>query len=800
MIRQRVQYIEVDVETCSLVYGVGACTAALGLTGDIKCTNTTATCQVREKFTSKIVTLRFAVDVGGYLPRDIPAIPNIESHEAISFSAGEISLGQTLGTRSSLKVTFKDHPHSDTGPGYDPYWAERGYDPFKRGSHWGKFRARQPFLQGRRLRWIQGFAGQSLAEMDTRHFFIESFDGPALDGRYSLTAKDILKFLDDDRALAPRPNNGELETLSLGPSDVSAMLQPVGIGDAEYEPSGYVTIGGAEVAQFDRTGDVLTLVRARLGTDAVEHDRGDRIQALLRFEQQRVSDIIYVLMTQYTDVDPSFIPLDDWHDEDDAYIGRRYTGNIAEPTAVRKLVNELIEQCGLAIWWDDVRQKVRFQALRRILTNAGRLTPNNVDENSLTIREQPTKRVSELMINYGLRSPLHALREFTSYRESRFLRSGVAAADYGAPAFREVFSRWIARNQTNTASRVGAIQIGRFRDPPRKFSLSMFRQEGGLEPEQGGGYLLSDWPVLQDETGLSRDVPIQITRLTPLPDRYQIDAEEMTFADLDLGDIGDPDPPPPPDSPPERIIILESGANLNLRGIYNALYPDFGTATEEDKLPVTFILPAERVVYSATGGPSLTTGYFPTNIVKLKLIAAGRIQGRGGQGGGGGQQNAFIQALPGDPGGIAFHATVDIDLEMRGGKIWGGGGGGGGAATRGGNTFNTRGGGGGGGAGWNPGGGGWAPGNAIYGAPGTTEAGGAGGASWTKDAFWEWEYHFPSISGGTGGAPGQAGLQGAAQSGSPVGTPGSGGAAGPSIQGIGFVLITGSGSILGPQV
>lgn len=318
-------------------------------------------------------------------------------------------------------------------------------------------------------------------------------------------------------------------------------------------------------------------------------------------------------------------------------------------------------------------------------------------------------------------------------------------------------------------------------------------------PELGGGYLMQGWP-LQDASGNRVDVPIQITRLTPQPERFVVEAEEMTFAHLELGDIGDPDPPPPPDSPAERIIILGDGANINLRSVYDTLYSGFGTATEEDKLPITFILPTGRVAYSTTGGPSLTTGSFPTNIVTLKLIVRGRIQGMGGQGGTGGTENGFSQAQPGGGGGIALHAAVPLDLELQAGQVWGGGGGGGGAATRGGWTFNTRGGGGGGGAGWNPGGGGYGPDNAAEGTAGGTEAGGAGGASWTKDAFWEWEYHFPSISGGQGGAPGQAGLPGTAQSGSPVGSPGAGGAAGPSIYGVGNVLVTGSGSILGPQV
>lgn len=803
--RKRLQYIEIDIPVCSLAYGVAPCAAALGVTGETKCFNTRATCQDKAHYAETAVTLRFGVDVGEYLPKAIPCIPNIADHSDISFTAGEISLGKNLGTRSSLKVTFRDHPHSDAGAGYDPYWRERGLDPFKHGSHWGKFRARQPYLQGRALRWVQGFEGQALSDMETRHFFIESFDGPSLDGLYSITAKDILKFLDDDRALAPRPNNGELATLELGASDTTATLQPTGIGNAEYATSGFLTIGGAEVVEFTRTNNSLTIIRGRIGTDGVEHEKGDRVQTLLRYDQERVSDILFDLLTEYGGIDPDLIPIDDWHAEDDAYIGRRYSGNIAEPTSVRKLVNELIEQVGLALWWDDVRRVVRFQAIRRIQAGAERLTPNNVDENSLTITEQPTKRISEMLVAYGLRSPLHPLDDFTSYREARFLRSGEAEVDHGAPAYREVYSRWIARLQTNTAARVGAVQIGRFRDPPRKLGFSAFRQEGGIQIEAGGLYLLSGWPNVQDALGTSADVPIQITRLTPRPERFLIEAEEMTFADLDLGDIGDPDPPPPPDAPIERIITLGNGTNLNLRTEYNKLYSDFADATTEDKLPVTFILPAGTIVGSAaTGVAALVTGGWDTSIVELKLIARGRIQGRGGDGGRGGSENPSAAPQAGLTGGAAFQATVPIDLVLSGGEIWGGGGGGGGAATRGGSALFaqqlSRGGGGGGGAGFHPGNGGEGPGNAHEGQSGSTAAGGAGGASWTKEAWYEFEYLFPSIPGGTGGGPGLPGTAGTAQSGSPVQAPGAGGAAGPSIRGIGNVIITGSGSIIGPQV
>src|SRR5690606_12697022 len=97
------------------------CQAELGVTGSIKCFNTLKTCQDPDNFINAPVTLRFAVPTD-YLPRDIDCIPNVRD---VSITPGVISLGENLGTRSSVTVVFDDHPHSDTGPGFDKYWSER---------------------------------------------------------------------------------------------------------------------------------------------------------------------------------------------------------------------------------------------------------------------------------------------------------------------------------------------------------------------------------------------------------------------------------------------------------------------------------------------------------------------------------------------------------------------------------------------------------------------------------------------------------------------------------------------------
>ena len=139
------------------------------------------------------VTFRFARP-SDYLPSSIDAIPSIS---AIDFTPARISLGKDLGERASLSVSFRDHRHIFNG------------EDFNSGSFWGKWRARYgQRLRGRSLRWIQGLLGQTLGEMETRHFVVDSVNGPSLDGVYTIVAKDILKFLDGDRAQAPALSTG----------------------------------------------------------------------------------------------------------------------------------------------------------------------------------------------------------------------------------------------------------------------------------------------------------------------------------------------------------------------------------------------------------------------------------------------------------------------------------------------------------------------------------------------------------------------------------------------------------------
>jgi hypothetical protein len=693
-------------------------------------------------------TFRFTYDCD-YAPADVEAIPSLTG---ISYSPSTISLGSDLGTRARLDVTFSDHLHIFNGEAFDS------------GTFWGKWRARYgQRLQGRSLRWIQGLEGQTLAEMETRHFVIESTNGPTpQNGAYTITAQDILKFADGDRSQAPLASRGFLVG-SIDADDTSFTLSPVGIGDQDYPTSGYIALSGSEIVAFTRVSgsEVVTITgRAQLGTDADSHSAGSRAQLVLRYVGEDVADIIRDLLVNYAGVDDAFIPLAAWQTETATYLQQVYSANIAEPTDVNKLVSEMIEQAALAVWWEPLTEQIRLQVLRGISTVAEVFGEDNTLEGTLSITEQPNTRLTQVLTYFGQRDPLAPIDEERNFRSAVLTIDGDAELAYGTPMIKKIFSRWIPFGARTVAVRLNDIILGRFRDPPRRFTFNLFRH-GPENPTLGGGYRLTSWSI-QDETGLASDAPIQITRLNPMSDRFEVTADEMLFRTIDPGDLLN------------RAITIDSAINnVNIRDMHDSIYPEV-TGDESPEITLTVTVEANVIVGSGDVDlPSFDLGDWPAGIT-INIVVIGDIRGAGGMGGVGGNSvpNNFSE-MPGFQGGTAIYTRVPINLIDEDGKVYGGGGGGGGGGY--------RGGGGGGGAGVVPGEGGpigtseQSPSN---GQPGTQDVGGLGGDGGGAT----------DLDGGQGGAPGFAGDDGESAG---ILTGGAGGPAGYAVDGISFVTQVG---------
>lgn len=563
-----VEIAEIDFPRCTLTYGVAPCAAILGTTGTIKCFNTARTCQDRANYTEGTETIRFVKsDMGTSEYGGIPSL------ERISITPAIIEPGISLGERETAQVVFRDHPDSDILT--DPYASERAYDPFEQGTFWAKIRARIPSLRGSTLRIYRGELGHAVSAMDSWSYVIEETGGPQR-GRFTVKGKDPIKFLDGDRAQAPTVTPGILLN-DLPAGQTNATLSPAGVGDSYYPSSGFVAIGGSEVCAFTRTADDMTLTRAQEGTDDVDHDQFDGVQLVLVYDGESPADIIYDLITEFTDLDPLWIPLVDWQQEMASYINRLYSAKIAEPTPVKDLINELIEQVGLVMWADLQSERLNLNALRPVSSSATVYDESRIEAGSFQSKEQLDKRVSQAWTYIGLRNPLAELDDRANYK-SVVVSIDETGSDeeYGnQPAIKKTFSRWITTFNRAAASRLNDLLLSRYRDPPRRLEFDVFRTD--TPPQLGRGALMNHFE-LQSADGSNPNVSVQIVSLEPGEAGYQCVAEELDFT------LDEDDP---------VVIIDQNDICLNLRELYDSIY---GAPSNYDT--VTFII--ESGVYVGT--------------------------------------------------------------------------------------------------------------------------------------------------------------------------------------------------------
>src|SRR5690606_36210827 len=178
--------------------------------------------------------------------------------------------------------------------------------------------------------------------------------------------------------------------------------------------------------------------------------------------------------------------------ETTTFLRTLYTADIAEPTALDTLAKELIRQGALAIWWDDIAQKIRLKVLRQIDTSVAVFDESVITKDSLSIADQPTKRLSQVWTYFGQVNPLKKVDETENYRSCAVVANLEREDDYGSPAIVKIYSRWIPEGGRAIALSIGEILIGRFGRPPRKFKLNAFRQ-GPVIPVAGVGCKISSW-------------------------------------------------------------------------------------------------------------------------------------------------------------------------------------------------------------------------------------------------------------------------------------------------------------------
>lgn len=526
--REPFEYIEIDVDYCSLTYGAGACQAALGTTGTRKCFNMFAHCQDQENFAKTTLTQRFCKPVQR-IPLDQTYYPVLQDARVTTSTVnigGTDSKLSALGRRGTLTARLKDFGHHDRG--IDKYASERvsgaaqedavGYDPAERGTYFTKMRSRWPYYANRPMRYVVGYIdGGTLVVDKVRHYIIVEMTIDVRSGGsndVTIKAKDVLDLADNKKAVCPAPNNGSLL------SDISATataltLSPEGIGDDEYPASGKATIG-SELVAYTRSGDEVTITERGLsGTTQASHSEGDAFQIAYSIFKQRIDDTIAELLRDYAGVPEAFLPLAEWEAEITRWAGTLFlTTDILKPEGVAKLVGELAV-LGVSIWWDDVAQKVGLKVIRPVDDDTVYELNDDSSIKEIAIEDRDEDRLTEVAFFSVIGDASGSAKEPENFDRQRYTIDVLSKSEnaYGDTKKLDIFTRWLNHGDDRSVRIMSRRTLARLRTPPKRYKMTLDRD---LDAIGLTDVLRVTSRIVTDETGAPETLLMQVVSKAPL--------------------------------------------------------------------------------------------------------------------------------------------------------------------------------------------------------------------------------------------------------------------------------------------
>jgi hypothetical protein len=797
---QPIEIIEIDQDSCSLNYGLGACEAKLGATGDNKCFNTIGTCQYLQAYSNTTKTLKFCTN------QQIIPVGHLPFLEKVSITSAEINPGganksqSPLGKRATVSASFLDAPSTDRFT--DNYAEQRrtgeaqasgiGYNPEDISTFWRKWKARNKYYLYRNIRYITAMIDDSgiLHDVRTRHYVITDFSGPSAKGGVNIGGKDILELLSKDKAEAPFVSQGKL-LAEITEAQTSITLTPSGIG-AQYPASGFVSIGD-EICSFTRTDDSMALVRAQHNTSASSHKEGDTVQFCLNFVGQDVRQICETLLTTYAKIPVEFLDLAGWQAEiDNGNLPYRFSALIAKPEKALDLISELMEQGYFYLWFDELDSKVKMQSVRRVSPDEDIASLDyelNFLKDSISISDKPDQIITRVVVNYGIINPLNGAKESNNFSIAELVVDLENEDETRARISntKTIYSRWMHAEHGAAARELGQRLLDRYKVPPVNMSFSLASKDSFIKLAD---FVRVKSPYQVDEIGNFAHLDGQIISAKEREAQHRFDYTMTQFAFEKAVD-----------SRIKNIEISDDMFNVNILTLYN------NTISSPLNAGDTLNVIVRKNVIVGSRSNAVEAMYFPSfgvqNLTINLIIEEGAfVVGKGGDGGngqtGGVDGRYVVLAENGSDGGGAIRTRQAINIDNSG-TIGGGGGGGGGGSRGMGIALNYGGGGGGGGGAGSTGGAGgsglgdwrWA---GSSGGNGSVQAGGGGGEGAALA-----NGNNRAGSGGAGGLLGADGANGQVAPSFPA-IPAEGGKGGKAIDGASFVTYTKKGTIKGAEV
>ncbi len=659
------------------------------------CYNTFATCQDKPSYDRNFNQLRFQSKSREYSPDQLEF--GLSCLKGISYAPTRLDPGRGLGARASVSVTLEDFELEDDVR-TDPYIDTRRFTIKDQGTFFGKFKARNPFYQGRTLRIDEAYDatfGVLPTITRSRYYVIDAFTGPDTKGRVQITAKDILDLSKNSKAQAPEPIDTDV-VLSVDPGSGGTTLTFADAATAQKLTTdgttpidSYVTIEDEIILLGSISGATWTgCTRGEAGTDEKAHAVGSTVQPCFSVSNRSIALVLQDLLEQFANVPSTYITIADWNQEKTDHLsGFDLTAIIPAPTGVAKLITELTQLSLSDMWWDELAQQIRWKVQSPyqnpnppLLTDA-----ENFLQDTLKVKDVQAKRVTRVLTYYGIVNSVKDFTEPDNFSKANFdiQANKESVNEYNQRQLQRIFNRWLPASKTQEVALTNNRIISRYSDTPIEVHFKLDARDA--EEIKTGDVFDIETRLIQGITGLPSRTRLQV--IESRPDKsgswYMYKAFAFFQDPLEQGPI--------------TINTNQTDYNLfvELGG------PSSAVGTVDN--PQEVIIDPGVIIDATQGNVAFDLGDLPSGSF-IKITNNGTIRGHGGPGGAGGQaildraydfeflrcegfggQQDGFDGLPGGDA-VAVRGTGQVlEIDNTSGNIFGGGGGGGGS----GGSFNS---------------------------------------------------------------------------------------------------------------
>ena len=570
-------------------------------------------------------------------------------------SPPKVDPGQSMGSRAKISFNLIDSVDNDI---YVPY-------PDRRTSNatlFTKWIARNPNFEGRPVTVQTGFdpLNFDINNFITREYIIDSLqvDGGVL----SCSCLDPLILTDDKKAKAPVASLG---TITVIINNSSNTITYGGAPALDYGASGTVFVRiDSEVIECTVLSDfVLTIINRGVGgTDQRDHSLNATMQKCLVYQNVNVVTIIEDLLTNYTTIPSKF--LDDYSAVIAATSSITLTANVNKSESVKKLIDELIKNGDLVMYYDEENQLIKIKQVQDSSTQPIFINEDdNILKDSTSFRRLPKDQYTRYSAAWAPNDITKTTGEeyFSIVYQPINLNNELPVNKGEVEEKKIFFNRWLTNDSNDITIGTSLAQrvLDRSTKVPEEFNFTLdiedvFNTQGGVLELGSIATIASSRRVNVDGTNLSTNY--QIISMKDLGNmKYKISSK--LFQD------------------PLQGVTVDFTISTNKEN-YD-LSTEFSPSAGNYKI---LIDTGVSIGSTSTTIPAFTTGTQAAGVT-FDFIIRATIEAAGGAGGAGGNlvfsgaADEFQIGANGNVGGNAFNATVPCTINVGSGAIWAGGGG-----------------------------------------------------------------------------------------------------------------------------